>query len=44
LPITWAADVQMNNARPFRISTLQDLSNETKNTPRQGVLPLIVEL
>jgi hypothetical protein len=25
LPITWAIDVQMTNARPFSISTLQDL-------------------
>jgi hypothetical protein len=33
LPITWATDVQMANARPFSISTLQDLSNDTKNTP-----------
>jgi hypothetical protein len=33
LPITWVTDVQMANARPFSISTLQDLSNDTKNTP-----------
>ncbi len=44
LPITWAADVQMTNARPFSISTLQDLSNETKNTSIPGVLGLAVEL
>ncbi len=44
LPITWAADVQMTNVRPFRTSTLQDLSHDTKNTPRRGVLPLAVEL
>jgi hypothetical protein len=37
-------NVQMTNARPFRTSTFQDLSNDTKNTPRQGVLPLVVEL
>jgi len=41
LPITWAADVQMANARPFSISTLQDLSNDTKNTPMRGVLALL---
>jgi hypothetical protein len=33
LPITWAADVQIANARPFLISKFQDLSNDTKNTP-----------
>jgi hypothetical protein len=44
LPITWAADVQMANARPFSISTLQDLSNDTKNTQMRGVLGLVVEL
>jgi hypothetical protein len=44
LPITWAADVQMTNARPFWTSTLRDLSNDTKNTPRRGVLGLAVEL
>jgi hypothetical protein len=43
LLITWAADVQMTNARPFSISTFQDLSNDTKNTPMRGVLPLAVE-
>ncbi len=32
MAITWAADVEMANARPFSISTLQDLSNDTKNT------------
>jgi hypothetical protein len=32
LPITWATYVQMANARPFSISTLRDLSNDTKNT------------
>jgi hypothetical protein len=44
LPITWATDVQMANAMPFSISTLQDLSNDTKNTPMQGVFPLSVDL
>jgi len=44
LPITWATDVQMANARPFSISTLQDLSNDTKKTPMRGVLGLAVEL
>jgi len=41
---TWATDVQMANAKPFLISTLQDLSNDTKNTPMRGVLGLAVEL
>jgi len=44
LPITWAADVQMINARPFWTSTFQDLSNDTKNTPMRGVLASAVEL
>ncbi len=44
LPITWATDVQMTNARPFFISTLQDLSNDTKNTSMRGVLGLAVKL
>ncbi len=44
LPITWATDVQMANARPFSISTLQDLSNDTKNTSMRGVLVLALEL
>jgi hypothetical protein len=44
LPITWAADAQMTNARPFSISTFQDLFNDTKNTPMQGFLGLFVEL
>jgi hypothetical protein len=44
LPIAWAADVQMTNARPFWTSTLQDLSNDTKNISMQGVLGLVVEL
>jgi hypothetical protein len=30
----------MTNARPFSISTLQDLSNATKNIPMRGVLGL----
>jgi hypothetical protein len=34
----------MTNARPFSISTFQDLSNDTKNTPMRGVLGLAVEL
>jgi len=34
----------MPNARAFSISTLQDLSNGTKNTPMRGVLGLAVEL
>jgi len=44
LPITWAADVQMTNARPFSISALQELSNDTKNISMQAVLGLVVEL
>jgi hypothetical protein len=44
LPITWAVDVQMTNARPFSISTLQDLSNDTKKTLMRGVLGPAVEL
>ncbi len=44
LRITWATDVQMSNARPFSISMLRDLSNNTKNTSMQGVLGLAVEL
>ncbi len=31
--MTWATDVQMADARPFSISTLQDLSNDTR-TPQ----------
>jgi hypothetical protein len=34
----------MTNARPFSVSTFQNLFNDTKNTPMQGVLPLAVEL
>jgi len=34
----------MANARPFSISTLEDLSNDTNNTPMRGVLGLAVEL
>jgi len=34
----------MANARPFSISTFQDLFNDTKNTPMRGVLGLAVEL
>jgi hypothetical protein len=44
LPITWATDVQMINARPFWTSMLQDLSNDTKNTSMRGVLGLTFEL
>jgi hypothetical protein len=44
LPITWAADVQMTNARPFSISTFQDLFNDTKKTSMRDVLGLAVEL
>ncbi len=44
LPITWARDVQMTDARRFSISTFQDLSNDTKNTPMRGVLGLAIEL
>jgi len=40
LPITWAADVQMANARPFWASTLQYLSIDIKNTPRRADLTL----
>ncbi len=43
LPITWVTDVQMTNASPFSIYTLQDLFNDTKNTSIQGVLGLAVE-
>jgi len=35
--------VQMADARTFLISTLQDLSNDTKNTSMRGVLGLAVE-
>jgi hypothetical protein len=42
LPITWAADVQMANARPFSISKFQDLFNDIKNTSMQGVLTLLL--
>jgi len=34
----------MANASPFSIFTLQDLSNDTKNTLMRGVLGLVVEL
>jgi hypothetical protein len=34
----------MTNARPFSISTFQDLSNDNKNASIQGVLGLAVEL
>jgi len=34
----------MPNARAFSISTLQDLSNDTKNAPMRGVLGPAVEL
>jgi len=34
----------MANAKPFSISTFQDLFNDSKNTPMQGVLGLAVEL
>ncbi len=44
MPITWAVDVQMANERPIYTSTLQDLSNDTKNTPMRGVLALQLEL
>jgi hypothetical protein len=44
LPITWATNVQMTNVSLFRTSTLQVLSNDTKNTPRRSVFPLAVEL
>jgi hypothetical protein len=42
--ITCAANVQMANARPFRTSTFQELSNGIKNTSRQGVLTSTIEL
>jgi len=32
----------MANARPFSISTLQDLSNDTKNTSMRDVLGLLL--
>jgi hypothetical protein len=44
LPITWATDVQIENARAFSISTFQDLSTDIKNTPIRGVFPLVIEL
>jgi len=44
LTITCAADVRMAHARPFSISTLQDLSNGIKNTSRKGVSTLAIEL
>ncbi len=34
----------MTNARPFRTSTLQDLSNDTKNAQIQGDLTPTIEL
>jgi hypothetical protein len=34
----------MTNARPFSISTLEDFSNDTKNTPMKDVLGPVVEL
>jgi hypothetical protein len=42
--ITCAANVQMAHARPFRTSTLQDLSNDIRNTSMQGVLTPAIEL
>ncbi len=42
--ITCVADVQMAHARPFLTSTLQGLSNNIKNTSRQGVLTSAIEL
>jgi hypothetical protein len=33
----------MAHARPFLIFTLQDLSNDIKNTSRRGVLTLAIE-
>jgi hypothetical protein len=44
LPITWVTYVQMAKTRPFSLSTLQELSNDTKNTSMRGVLGLAVEL
>jgi hypothetical protein len=44
LPINWAEDVQMDHARPFWTSTLQDLSIFIKNTPMQCVLTLAIKL
>jgi hypothetical protein len=38
--ITCVADVQMAQARPFKTFTIQDLSNDIKNTSMQGVLTL----
>jgi len=34
----------MAHTRPFSTSTLQDLSENIKNTSRQGVLTLEIEL
>jgi hypothetical protein len=42
--ITCTADVRMVHARPFSVSTLQDLFNGIKNTSRQGVLTPAIEL
>jgi hypothetical protein len=44
LPITWAANVEMTNARPFSIFALQELSNDIKKISMRGVLGLAVEL
>jgi hypothetical protein len=44
LPITWALDIQMAHARPFWTSTLQDLSDDIKNTPMWDVLTPAIEL
>jgi hypothetical protein len=38
LPITWAVNVQMDHARPFWTSTLQEISIDIKNTLMRGVL------
>jgi hypothetical protein len=42
LPITWVADVQMANAKPFSISTLQDLFPMTPRTPQCEVFQALL--
>ncbi len=43
-PITWVVYFQMAHARPFWTSTLQDLSNDIKNTQMRGDLTPAIEL
>jgi hypothetical protein len=44
LYITCAADVRMAHVRPFSTFSFQDLFNNIKNTSRQGVFTLAIEL